>query len=358
MTSKTETQSWLFRLIVGLTALAVAQPLFSQKIVIFDYPNSSDTHPTALNFKGEITGYYLASSTYHGFLRRPDGSFTSFDVPLPAGGFPSNAIPMDINDLGQITGFYAFEVQLRSFLRQPDGTIVQFEPPLSAPSRVTAQLQSNSYDKPICGGEDWWLSVAMNDAGQVVGSGPVSTAVASGFIRARDGSIKYFDAAPPSLGQQTCPQAINVWGQIVGYDNTFSAFLRERDGRITQFTLSDASETIPTAINFFGEVTGFYQDNTGFHGFIRHPNGVTISFDPAGSNATEPTAMNALGEITGFYSGMDGIAHSFLRKRNGTIISFDVQNSHGTFARSISLAGAITGEYFDGASYHGFIRKP
>jgi len=343
---------------VGLATLAVAPPVFSQKIVTFDYPNSSDTHPTALNFKGEITGYYLASSEYHGFVRRPNGSFTSFDVPLPPGGFPPNAIPMDINDFGQITGLFAFEVQFHSFLRQPDGTIVQFEPPLSAQSRLTPQLQFSSFDKPLCGGEDQWLAVAINDAGQITGSGPVSTAVASGFTRARDGSIKAFDTAPPSPGQRTCPQAINVWGQVVGYDSTLNAFLRQRDGSITQFALPAASETVPTAINFFGEVTGFYEDSTGFHGFIRRSNGVTISFDPSGSANTEPTAMNDLGEITGFYSGMDGIAHSFLRKPNGTIITFDVRNSQGTYARSINLLGVITGDYFDGTSHHGFIRKP
>ena len=347
--------SWL---ILGLLITALSPVLFSQSISTFDFPNSSYTHPTAINMKGEITGYYFATAAYHGFIRRSNGSFASFDVPMQPGGFPPNAFPMDINNMGQITGFYALESQLHSFLRQADGTIVKFLPSSSTTqSQLRAYAQSDLYDKPMCGGEDRWLAFSINDVGQITGSGPLTTAVASGFLRAPDGSITSFDVAPPGLSQRTCPQAINVWGQIAGYDSSLTGFVRQRNGTVAQFSAPNASETIPTAINLFGAITGFYADSTGMHGFIRLASGVFNSFDPPGSLNTEPTAINALGEIAGFYSGTDGIAHSFVREPNGTVRAFNVPKSQGTFARSINLFGTITGDYFDGSSYHGFIRK-
>ena len=45
---------------------------------------------------------------FHGFLRRPDGTFVMFDAPgadLTPGDF-NGTVPDSINELGVITGFY------------------------------------------------------------------------------------------------------------------------------------------------------------------------------------------------------------------------------------------------------------
>jgi hypothetical protein len=350
------------KLLVALVVAGTAPALLSQHVVTFDLPASSYTHPTSINFRGEITGYYLASNgDIQGFVRHANGSLKSFIVPQPPGGFAPNAIPMEINDWGQITGFYQFEVQLHGFVRQPNGTIVQFLPPPASQAQVRANVQTLLYDKPMCGGEDHTVPLAINDLGQIAGSTPGLEANASGFLRTSGGAVDTFDVAPPSPFRFTCPQAINLWGQVTGYytdsNGAWTAFLRRANGGIISFGHPGAVETVPTAINLFAQVTGFYQDSIGFHGFTRLPNGTLLSFDPAGSINTQPTAINDLGEISGFYSKLDGIAHSFLREANGRIVTFDVPNSQGTYARSLNLLGTVTGEYFDGNTYHGFVRR-
>jgi hypothetical protein len=63
-----------------------------------------------------------------------------------------------------------------------------------------------------------------------------------------------------------------------------------------------------------------------------------------------------LSSIDSLYLGSDGAYHGFVRKRDGTFTTFDAPNSHGTFPQSINLVGQITGYYFDGNSFHGFVR--
>ena len=345
--------------ILALLLLGIVPALHSQKLVTFDVPGSSYTHPTAINLIGQITGYYSDSSGYHGFVRQPGGSLTSFDVPLNPGGFPPNAIPMDINAEGQIAGFYAFEIQYHGFLRQPDGTIVQFTSSTLPSSTLQAKV-SVAYDLPTCGGEDWWLPFAINDLGQITGSGPGDSPGGSGFVRAVDGTLTYFDV-PPQFGVygSTCPHDINVWGQVIGYyvDGGYGGikrgFLRQPDGSIVRLDQGDFQVT-PIGINFFGQITGVLSNSTGSHAFIRQLNGAMTFFD--GPGGALPAAINALGEVTGICGGSDGLAHGFLREPNGQIITFVVPKSQGTFPQSINFFGKITGYYFDGTTFHGFVR--
>ena len=105
----------------------------------FDAPDADTTTagygtvPASINVFGEITGDYLdANSVYHGFLRNPGGGFTSFDAPsasTAAGSF-SGTYPVSINDFGEITGDYldANDVY-HGFVRTPHGTITSFDVP-------------------------------------------------------------------------------------------------------------------------------------------------------------------------------------------------------------------------------------
>src|SRR5215469_8747854 len=50
--------------------------------IVFDPPGSVETFAQDINAAGEIVGFYLdANFAGHGFLRTPDGKFTTLDVP-------------------------------------------------------------------------------------------------------------------------------------------------------------------------------------------------------------------------------------------------------------------------------------
>ena len=69
-------------------------------ITTFDAPGSVDTAAASINPAGQITGsYFDANRVGHGFLRKTDATFATFDVPDSVGTFP-----LSINPAGQITG--------------------------------------------------------------------------------------------------------------------------------------------------------------------------------------------------------------------------------------------------------------
>ncbi len=69
-----------------------------------DAPGSVGTFPSSINPAGAITGLYLdvTGSVVHAFLRAPNGSFTTFDAP----GSLYQTQPTSINPSGAITGYY------------------------------------------------------------------------------------------------------------------------------------------------------------------------------------------------------------------------------------------------------------
>jgi hypothetical protein len=104
-------------------------------ITTYDLPAGSTvtTITPSINPAGAITGTYVdASGTTPGFLRAPDGTFTTFEVPGANGG----TLPQSINPKEAITGTYTivtieptFSVVGHGFLRAPDGTIRTFDVP-------------------------------------------------------------------------------------------------------------------------------------------------------------------------------------------------------------------------------------
>ena len=81
-------------------------------------------------------------------------------------------------------------------------------------------------------------------------------------------------------------------------------------------------------------------------------------FDPPGSIETIPTSMNPSGAITGWY--FDGNTyHGFLRSRRGAFTILDFPGAASTSGASINPAGTITGYYFE-ANFveNGFVRSP
>jgi hypothetical protein len=83
--------------------------------ITFDVPNASSTQPTAINPRGEITGSYSdANSASHGFIRRKNGTLTTFDVPNA-----TNTYATGVNPRGQITGWYSDVGGVHGFVVKP-----------------------------------------------------------------------------------------------------------------------------------------------------------------------------------------------------------------------------------------------
>ena len=88
----------------------------------FDAPGETNgTFPGNINPEGAITGYYLdANFLNHGFLRAPDGKFTTIDVPGAGTSAYQGTIPAGINPSGAITGFWGdANGATHGFLRTP-----------------------------------------------------------------------------------------------------------------------------------------------------------------------------------------------------------------------------------------------
>jgi hypothetical protein len=111
--------------------LALAQVLAARPqptFITFDVPGAVFTIPIFINPMGTITGSYTdANFLTHGFVRAPDGAFTTFDAPGAVNGtFPSGGITPN----GTITGSHTDSSFIsHGFVRAPDGAITTFDGP-------------------------------------------------------------------------------------------------------------------------------------------------------------------------------------------------------------------------------------
>jgi hypothetical protein len=178
---------------------------------------------SGLNQWGAVTGlYYDANNAFHGYVRRPNGSFSTFEAPGADATVPFNGtFPQGLNDFGTVAGYYldANEVY-HGFVRGPEGKFTTFE----APGADTSSSYSGTYPMNI------------NLLGAVTGYFLDTKGVFHGFVRGPDGKFATFDAP--------------------GADTN----------------AGDYNGTFPTNINASGEITGSFIDATNvYHGFVRSP---------------------------------------------------------------------------------------
>jgi uncharacterized membrane protein len=89
-----------------------------------------------LNASGAIAGIYTdVNNVFHGFLRSPEGEFTTFDAPnagtasSQGTGCPSDCA-VALNDFGEIAGNYIDgNFNFHGFFRSPGGKIQSIDPP-------------------------------------------------------------------------------------------------------------------------------------------------------------------------------------------------------------------------------------
>jgi hypothetical protein len=215
-----------------------------------------------------------------GFIRDPEGNFTTIEVP---GSIGTGATSIKAG--GAVTGSYADSNNVtHGFVRRANGTFISFDPPGSI---VTAAL-------------------SLNSRGAVTGSYPDASQNVHGFVRRPRGEIVSFDGPETTL---TAPVSINDAGAITG---TFVAnvrafgFVRDPQGKFTSFD-TGATNTFSSSINSEGAITGYHTPAPmvyGSAGFVRSAEGTITSFVPpfCASN-TVPTGINDEGVITGSCNG-------------------------------------------------------
>ncbi len=274
------------------------------------------TTARSINSAGEIAGYYYATSSLRcGFIRHPDGSFTTFDPPGSAG-----TVINSINDQGESAGNFVVNDRAHGLLGRRDGSFLTFDPPGSsntAPEWISNQGEITGYDEDETGG-------------------------LHGFIRHKDGTFTTVDVpgATTAEGKGTFPMILSEDGEVAGHHSAGASgmdrgFLRHKSGVIDNLdppgsitdnlTHADAegyelrAVTAPLSVNAQGEITGYFDDSTGFvHGFVRHKDGTFATFEVPGATkgsglGTFPSSINNAGEVTGFYyTGAIGVPRGFV----------------------------------------------
>jgi hypothetical protein len=366
-------------LYLGLCALGMAVAASAGPIITFDAPGAGTGQYQGtgcfaytdcsglLNDWGAITGYYLdANNVYHGFVRSPEGKFTTFEAPgadTTPGDF-NGTLPNAINDAGAITGaYYDVNGVGHGFLRSPEGEFTTFDVP---------------------GGSLYTNPIALNLEGAVVGYYLNQDDVVRAFLRRPDGTFETWRATDASSAGA---YNINIFGTAVGHyrDNSFvvHGLVRSPQGKLTTFdapgagTGSGQGTNCPgcsVGFNLFGAIAGYYIDASNVvHGYLRSPWGQITTFDapregPQGMGCYNdcPVGLNDWGAITGIYLDANNVYHGFLRSPEGTFTTFEAPGAdttpgsyNGTFPYSINDQGVITGYYIDANNVsHGFLRLP
>ena len=369
-------------LVMWTLGLGLSTSAQNSRIVSFDAPGAdttpgdlNGTYPSSINVWGFITGSYQGADTvFHGFLRSPEGRFTTFEAPgadTTAGSFNGTS-PNSINDLGVITGSYTDANGFsHGFLRSPDGKFTTF-------------------DVPGVGGFGS-TPIAINLEGAVVGYYTDAIPEFHAFLRSPNGTFTTWsgpgacDNGQPNGCYGSSATNINIFGIAVGgfEDNSGNfvdhGLIRRPDGTLTTFDVPGAGTGLyqgsgcpgcARGLNQLGAIAGTYIDaNSVQHGFLRSPDGKFTTFDAPGAGTGSnqgtgcpsdcPTSLNDWGAITGIYIDTNFVYHGYLRSPEGKIVTVDPVGSIFTFSDGINDLGSITGYYVDANDvYHGFLRIP
>jgi len=328
----------------------------------------------SINQSGAVVGTYLdTNNVYHGFLRSPDGKFTSFEAP-GADTTPNDyngTLAQSINDFGVIAGFYADATGLtHGFVRSKKGAFTTF----NVPGAVNGS----------------W-PIYLNDAGAIVGYSLDVNLLFHAFLRHPDGTFSVF------VGPDSCTSGIpgGCYGSEAAFVSLFGAsvgnfednsgnfvghgLIREPSGKLSTFDAPGAGSGAYQGtgcpgcnfgVNLWGAIAGSFTDaNNAWHGFLRSPQGTFTTFEATGSGSGAyqgtgcysdcPMGLNDFGVITGSYSDSNSVQHGFLRTPDGNFETVDPHGSQGTQPESINDAGMIVGYYIDvNGVYHGFVAVP
>lgn len=154
------------------------------QFVSFDAPGAGlgvgldqGTVAISINDLGVIAGQLESDkNVFHAFVRYPNGSFTTFDVPGAGSNPGQGTIAFNINLEGEIAGIYIDGSGTEhGFVRSPRGEITAFDPPSSIGTMVCEET-------------------CLSPEGVVAGFYLDSSFTSRGFLRAPNGNITTLDA--------------------------------------------------------------------------------------------------------------------------------------------------------------------
>ena len=339
---------------IWLAVALLATPAWAQNgylaLTTFDAPGAGaapgqGTQAMMIGRGGWIVGTYIdGANVSHGFLRSPDGRFTSVDPPGSASMLSIGGLNAQLT----VTGCYEDAGgAIHSFIRTAEGQLTTYDDPGAG----SATFQGT------CG----W---SINDAGEIAGYYRDANYTFHSFLRSSDGSFTEVDAPGAGTGpfQGTVANGLTgltnagaLSGGTLDANSVNHGMLRRRDGTFTQIDAPDAGAapgqgTVPSSINQRNELTGNYVDAANAnHGFFWTADRGVTEFDAPGAGSqpgqgTFPVTDNPAGAIVGWYTDPGGVNHGFVRSPNGRITEFDAPGAGTTPGSPVMFAGGIFGQ--------------
>lgn len=295
-------------------------------ITTFDAPGAGTgagqgTQAFSINAAGAITGYYTdATELSHGFVRNPDGAIITFDA--PGAGRPVSCPPpllcsngtqgVSINTAGAIAGQYVDTSGVfHGFLRSPNGSITSFDAPGAG-----AELGQGTLVVFVDG---------INPEGAIAAGFVDPGGVVHPAIRNPDGTFTEFDISGSAFTDNSgiTPNG-TVASFFIDAMNVAHSYVRDPNGTITLFDIPGAGTgsgqgTETENIDTEGVIAGVFIDASGVnHGFLRAKDGRITTFDVPGAGTgvgqgTIPFCNNSANAISGVVIDASGVAHGFLR---------------------------------------------
>ncbi|HUH63876.1 MAG TPA: FN3 associated domain-containing protein [Terracidiphilus sp.] len=308
-------------------------------IAKFDAKNSGSgsiegTLPLSINSSGWITGTIIDSNHVSwGFVRDPSGKITEFEAKGAGTAKDRGTTAWRINDNGDVVGFFSTgsastPTTYHGFLRKANGTIANIDDP-----------KAGSGENSTNGKKQGTQAYSINNAGEIVGSYVDSGNDRHGFLYVNGGftdldapgAIKSTSGHGQGLNG-TIPTAIDNEGIVVGAFTDATGrhgFVRNKDGSFKVFNgpgAAASSAAVEGTFPFYmdppsGYVAGIYASaDSVYHGFVRSPEGVVTAINapgPVGDKvAPFPGAgaggVNEHGEVVGGYSDAKGVYHGFI----------------------------------------------
>ncbi|HEY4212382.1 MAG TPA: hypothetical protein VGM84_12965 [Steroidobacteraceae bacterium] len=190
---------------------------------------------------------------------------------------------------------------------------------------------------------------ALNDRGQITGQGSSSSEEDRAFVYdPKAGEFTTIDSlADIDSGQFNSGHGINAEGDVTGVSHTNTgtdghAFLY-RQGTVTDLGTLGGDNSTGNSINRFDQVTGYSNTKSGsIHAFL-YERGEMIDIGSLGGDDSEGLSINDPGEVVGDSNeaGNGTVRHAFLYRHHRLVDLNQLINQRSSLAHHVTLNSAV-----------------